>query len=328
MSVSELSYSEAIRAALTRALADDPEVFLMGEDIGTYGGAFGVTRGLIDKFGPARIIETPISEAGFVGLATGAAMLGARPVVEIMFSDFLILAFDQLFNHAAKFRYMYGDQVSVPMVIRTPTGAGRGYGPTHSQSVEAYLMHTPGLKVVCPSTPQDAYSLLLAAIADNNPVVFLESKLLYAAKGQVDTELEIPLGRSTVLREGTDVTVVTYSRMVHQALRAADELAADGPAIEVIDLRTLVPLDEETVRTSVEKTGRVILVEEGTRSCGVAAELAARIFENSFDMLDAPVKRLTFPDTPVPASMTLESAALPDAEKIMRAARELVAGED
>ena len=327
MTISEMSTSEAIRAALRRALTEDGEVFLMGEDIGTYGGAFGVTRGLLDEFGRNRILETPISEAGFVGLATGAAMLGARPVVEIMFSDFLILAFDQLVNHAGKFHYMYGEQARVPMVIRTPSGAGRGYGPTHSQSLEAYLMHTPGLKVVCPSSAQDAYSLLLAAIADDNPVVFLESKLLYPAKGVVDSELAVPLGKAAVLAEGTDVTVVTYSRMVHQALRAAHELADEGISMEVVDLRTLTPLDEETMIASVSKTGRVILVEEGTRSCGVTAELAARIFEKAFDLLDAPVKRLTFPDTPVPASMTLESASLPDAQKIMEAARQLLAEE-
>lgn len=324
MSVNQLSYSEAVRAALRQALQQDPEVFLMGEDIGTYGGAFGVTRGLMEEFGPERVLETPISEAGFVGLATGSAMLGARPVVEIMFSDFLVLAFDQLFNHAAKFRYMYGRQVRVPIVIRTPTGAGRGYGPTHSQSIEAYLMHTPGIKIACPATPQDAYSLLLASIADDNPVVFLENKLLYAAKGPVDTELTIPLGQASVLRKGTDVTVITYSRMVHQALRAARELESEGISVEVVDLRTLVPLDEETMIASVERTGRVILVEEGVRSCGVAAELSARIYENAFDLLEAPVKRLTFPDMPVPAAMNLEAAALPDAEKIMTAARELV----
>ena len=321
----EMSYSEAIRCALVRAMESDPEVFLMGEDIGVYGGAFGVTRGLWERFGPERIVETPISEAGFVGVAAGAAMLGARPVVEIMFSDFLILAFDQLINHAGKFHYMYGEQARVPMVVRMPTGAGRGYGPTHSQSVEAFLLHAPGIKVVAPATPQDAYSLLLASIADDNPVVFLEHKLLYAAKGPVDETLPVPLGRAALLRQGSHVTVVAYSWMVHQALRAATELAAEGIEIEVIDLRTLAPMDMETVVRSVAKTGRAVVVEEGTRTCGVAAEVTARIMEEAFDLLEGPVKRVTFPDVPVPSSMVLESAALPDARKIAAAARQLCA---
>ncbi len=328
MSVHELSTSEAVRAALRRALRENPEVFLMGEDIGLYGGAFGVTRGLLEEFGPERVLETPISEAGFVGLAAGAALMGARPVVEIMFADFIILAFDQLFNQAAKFRFMYGEQARVPLVIRTPMGAGRGYGPTHSQSPEAYLMHTPGIKVACPATAQDAYSLLRTAIADDNPVVFMENKLLYAAKGPVDEELTLPFGQAAVLRRGTDVTVITYSRMVHQALHAAQMLESEGISLEVVDLRTLVPLDEDTMTKSVEKTGRVILVEEGVRSCGVAAELSARIIENSFDLLDAPIVRLTFPDTPVPAAMNLEAAGLPDARKIAAAARKLLKDEE
>jgi len=319
-----ISTSEALREALTQEMDRDARVFLMGEDIGVYGGAFGVTRGMLDRFGKERIVETPISEAGFVGVAVGAALLGQRPVVEIMFSDFILLAMDQLVNHAAKFRYVYGKDSPVPLVVRTPGGCGRAYGPTHSQAVEGYFVHTPGIKVVAPSTPYDAKGLLMASIRDANPVVFIENRILYPQKGEVPEEdYTIPLGKAAVVRCGTDVTVVAYSRMVHEALAAAETLAADGIETELIDLRTLSPLDEDTVTTSVRKTGRVILVEEGPRTAGVMAEVAAQIAEKTFDYLDGPVRRLTMPDIPVPCSPVLEQAALPGRDDIVEAAREL-----
>ena len=319
-----ISTSEAIREALAQEMYLDERVFLMGEDIGMYGGAFGVTRGLLERFGGGRVIETPISEAGFVGVAIGAALLGRRPVVEIMFSDFIFLAMDQLVNHAAKFRYVYGEQAPVPLVVRTPGGCGRAYGPTHSQAVEGYFVHTPGIKVVAPSTPYDAKGLLLASIRDPNPVVFIENRTLYPQKGEVpEKDYTLPLGRAAVVRVGGDVTVVAYSRMVHEALAAAETLADEGISLEVIDLRTLSPLDAETVLASVKKTGRTILVEEGPRTAGVMAEVAARIAEDAFDYLDAPVKRLTMPDIPVPCAAALEQAALPSRDDIVRTAREL-----
>jgi len=319
-----ISTSEAIREALAQEMERDERVFLMGEDIGVYGGAFGVTRGLLERFGKDRVVETPISEAAFVGLAIGAALLGRRPVVEIMFSDFLLLAMDQLVNHAAKLRYVYGKQASVPMVVRTPGGCGRAYGPTHSQAVEGYFVHTPGIKVVAPSTPYDAKGLLLSAIRDPNPVLFIENRVLYAQKGEVpQDDYTIPLARAAVVRSGKDLTVVAYSRMVHEAAAAAESLAAEGIDAEIIDLRTLSPLDTDTVNESVKKTGRVILVEEGPRTGGVLAEVAARIAEEALDYLDAPVRRLAMPDIPVPCSPVLEEAALPSREDIARAAREL-----
>lgn len=319
-----LSTSEAIREALTQEMQRDERVFLMGEDIGAYGGAFGVTRGMLDAFGPERVVETPISEAGFVGLAIGAALMGRRPVVEIMFSDFVFLAMDQLVNHAAKFRYVYGKQATVPMVVRVVGGAGRAYGPTHSQAVEGYFVHTPGIKVVAPSTSADAKGLLLAAIRDPNPVIFVENRLLYPQKGEVsEGNTTIPLGKAATVRAGKDVTVVAYSRMVHEVLAAAETLGAEGVQAEVIDLRTLSPMDSETVIESVKRTSRVVLVEEGPRTCGVMAELAARIAEEALEYLDGPVKRLTMPDIPVPCSPVLEQAALPSRKDIVAAARAL-----
>ena len=319
-----ISTSEAIREALTQEMERDESVFLMGEDIGVYGGAFGVTRGLLQRFGAERVMETPISEAGFVGLAIGAALLGRRPVVEIMFSDFILLAMDQLVNHAAKFQYVYGPQARVPMVVRTPGGAGRSYGPTHSQAVEGYLARTPGIKVVAPASPYDAKGLLVAAIRDPNPVVFIENRILYSQKGEVPEQLyTVPLAKANVVRGGKDITVVTYSRMVYEALGAAAMLSEEGIEAEVIDLRTLSPMDFETVSESVKATGRAVLVEEGPRSFGIMAELAARIAEETFDYLDAPVRRLTMPDIPVPCSPDLEQAALPSGDGIVKAAREM-----
>ncbi len=321
-----LSYSEALREALREELQRDPAVFVMGEDIALYGGAFGVTRGLVDEFGPARIRNTPISEPGFVGAAIGAAMTGCRPVVEIMFMDFMTLTVDQLVNQAAKLRYVFGEQMTCPLVVRTAGGGGKGYGPTHSQCLEAWFVHAPGLKVVAPATPADAKGMLKAAIRDPNPVVFMEHKLLYGQKGPVPVSADfvVPFGQARLVREGTDVTLVAWSWMAHQAELAAAELAELGVSAEVLDLRSLNPLDIESVVKSVKKTHRLLLVEEGTRTGGVSAEIGFQVFEHIYDYLDAPISRLTTPDIPLSASAVLEKAAIPDAARIVKAARKLV----
>lgn len=320
----EVYFTEALREALAEEMDRDPEVFLLGEDIGVYGGCFGVTRGLLAQYGPERVRDTPISEAGVVGLAVGAAILGARPVVEVMFMDFITLAMDQIVNHAAKFRYMYGEQARVPLVIRCPGGAGRAYGATHSQTLEAWFLHVPGLKVAAPATAADAKGLLKSAIRDDNPVIFLENKVLYQSRERIpDGEYTIPLGRARHVCEGSDVTIVAYSRMAREAERAAAMLAEDGIGADVIDLRTLVPLDMETVVQSVSKTGRVVLVEEGTRTGGVCAELGMRLFEEAWDRLDAPIHRVTAPDIPIPFAPELEAAVIPSATDIAAAARAL-----
>jgi pyruvate/2-oxoglutarate/acetoin dehydrogenase E1 component len=321
-----LSYSEALREALREELQRDPALFVMGEDIALYGGAFGVTRGLVDEFGPARIRNTPISEPGFVGAAIGAAMTGCRPVVEIMFMDFMTLTVDQLVNQAAKLRYVFGEQMSCPLVVRTAGGGGKGYGPTHSQCLEAWFVHAPGLKVVAPATPADAKGMLKAAIRDPNPVVFMEHKLLYGQKGPVPVSADfvVPFGQARLVREGADVTLVAWSWMAHQAELAAAELAEQGVSAEVLDLRSLNPLDIESVVKSVKKTHRLLLVEEGTRTGGVSAEIGFQVFEHIYDYLDAPISRLTTPDIPLSASAVLEKAAIPDAARIVKAARKLV----
>ncbi len=321
----ELTYWQALQEALREAMTRDPTVFVMGEDIGEYGGAFGVTRGLLADFGPQRIRCTPISEAAIVGAAIGAAITGMRPVVEIMFMDFVTLAMDQLANHAAKLRYMYGPQVRVPLVVRTPAGGGRCYGATHSQSLEAWFLHVPGLKVVAPATPTDAKGLLAAAILDDNPVLCVEHKLLYATSGTVSADAPaLPIGRAAVRRAGTDVSLVTYSYYVGVALEAAEQLAIGGIAAEVIDLRTLAPLDTETVLASVRKTGRLVCIEEGTRTGGVGAEVAARVAELAYEYLDAPIRRIAAADVPVPFSPPLEQADLPTREDIVLVVRELM----
>lgn len=322
----ELSISEALREAMRQAMRSDPSVFLFGEDIGVYGGAFGVTRGLHDEFGPERVVDAPISEAGTVGLAIGNALIGGRPVVEIMFSDFTFLAFDQLINSAAKFHWVYGKDVTVPITIRTTGGTGRSYGPTHSQSIEGFLLHAPGVKVVMPSTAETAGGLLLAAIRDPNPVVFIENRMLYPRKGRVTLPIEpVELGRARVVRPGEHLTIVTYSRMAHEATAAAEALATQGIEAEVVDLVTVSPPDTETILASVEKTGRALLVEEGVRTGGVCAEIGFRIFENLFDYLDGPIRRLAMPDTPVPFAPEMEAAAAPSASRIAKAAAELAA---
>jgi len=316
--MSEMSFAQAIRDAIAEEMRRDENVFLMGEDIAQYGGAFKVTRDIVDEFGPDRVRNTPISEGGFVGVAIGAGLLGSRPIVEIMFMDFILLALDQIVNQAAKFHYVYGEQAKVPLVIRTPGGGGRSYGPTHSQSLEAHFMHTPGIKIAAPSNPADAKGLLKTAVRDDNPVLFLESKVLYPVKGGVpDGERLVPFGRAEIVAEGDDVTIIAYSRMVHEAVKAANILLDDGISAQVIDLLTLAPLDEGTIIDSVKRTGKVVIVEEGTRTAGVAAEIGFRIFEQIYDYLEAPIKRVTCPDIPVPCSPVLEGAALPNAERIV-----------
>lgn len=321
-----VSYTEAIREALAEEMERDANVFLFGEDIGVYGGAFGVTRGLLDRFGETRVIDTPISEGSLVGAAIGASLAGSRPVVEIMFMDFITLAMDQILNQAAKLHYVLGEQARCPLVIRTPSGGGRCYGPTHSQSLEGMFMHVPGLRIVAPATPADARGLLKTAIRDDNPVLFVEHKLLYAEKAPVPFEEDtlVPFGSARVAREGDDLTIVAWSRMTVDSLLAADELAEEEMSVEVIDLRSLSPLDMETVAASVRKTGRVLVVDEGPRTGGASAEIACRIAESAFDYLDAPVRRLTTPDVPVPASPVLEQAALPNADTIADTAVALI----
>ena len=316
-------YSHAIREALEEEMARDQRVILIGEDIAGYGGAFKVTRDIAQRFGTDRVRDTPISENGFIGVAVGAAMTGLRPVAEIMFMDFLALAMDQLCNHAAKFRYQYGEQCTIPLVLRTPAGPGRSYGPTHSQSLERWLVATPGLLVAAPSTPADAKGMLKSAIRCDDPVVFIESKLLYGERGEVpEGEHLVPLGEAAVRREGQHVTLVAYSRMTVEALKAAEALAGHEVSAEVIDLRTLAPLDMATVAASVEKTGRVVVIEEGHLTGGVAAEVTARITEECFDGLRAAPRRVAALDVPVPASRVLEQAATPDWRDIARAAAE------
>ncbi len=320
----EMYYSHALRDAMAQEMRRDPNVFLLGEDIAGYGGAFKVTQGLAEEFGFERVRNTPISENTIVGVGVGAAVCGMRPIVDIMFQDFITLAMDQLVNHAAKFYYMYGNQAPVPLVVRTPAGGGRNYGPTHSQSLEAWLIHVPGLKVVAPAFAADAKGLLQAAIRDDNPVVFVESKLLYGTRGEVpDGDYLVPLGEAKVVREGSDVTLVAYSRMTIESLKAAQTLSQMGVEAEVVDLRTLSPLDMDTVAASVEKTGRAVVVCEDCLTGGVSAELAARVMEECFDFLQAPVKRVAGLDTPLPCADNLERLALPDANKIVAAVEKM-----
>ncbi|GEK59311.1 alpha-ketoacid dehydrogenase subunit beta [Marinococcus halophilus] len=321
-----ITFAEAVREALSQEMREDQDVFILGEDIGVYGGAFGVTRGMIEEFGPERIRNTPISEAAITGAAIGSALTGMKPVVELQFSDFITIAMDQLANQAAKLRYMYGGKGNVPMVLRTPSGSGTGAAAQHSQSLEAWVAHIPGLKVVQPSTASDAKGLLKAAIADPNPVIFYEHKLLYKTEGHVPEEAyTIPLGQADIKREGTDVTIVATAVMVHKALEAAEKLAEEGINVEVIDPRTLVPLDEQTIVDSVKKTGKVIVVHEAVKRGGYGGEIASMIAESeAFDYLDAPVRRLGALPVPVPYNPTLEKATVPQVDDIMQAARDSV----
>jgi len=324
----ELTYTEALRETLRQVMQADPSVFLIGEDIGVYGGAFGVSAGLIDEFGPERIIDTPISEAGITGACIGAALTGMRPVGEIQFMDFITLAMEQLVLQAAKIRFMFGGKAKVPLVLRTPAGSGTGAAAQHSESLENWFVHVPGLKVVMPSTPYDAKGLLRAAIYDDNPVIFVEHKLLYKTKGPVPEEpYEIPLGESKVVREGSDLTIVATSIMVKRSLEAAERLAQEGIQVEIIDPRTLKPLDMAPIEASVKKTGRALVVHEAVKTGGFGGEVVARIVESeAFDYLEAPVRRLAGLDTPIPYNRTLEYHTVPQVENIVDEARKLVQG--
>ena len=321
----EITYLQAVREALTQEMRRDPEVFLLGEDIGVYGGAFGVTMGMLAEFGPERVRDTPISEAAIAGAATGAALMGMRPVMEIMFMDFLTISMNQLVNQAAKIHFMFGGKASVPLVCRAPAGSGTGAAAQHSQSLEAMFVNVPGLKIVAPATPYDAKGLLIASIRDNNPVIFMEHKLLYRTKGEAPEEAyTVPLGQAEVKRQGKDLTIIAYSIMVPRALEAAGTLAEEGIEVEVLDLRTLKPLDKGAIIGSVAKTGRALIVHEAPLTGGFGAEVAAVIGESeAFDFLDAPIRRLAGQDVPIPYNRTLERSVVPQVEDILAAAREV-----
>lgn len=320
----EILYREALNEALHEEMARDPAVCVLGEDVGRYGGVLQVTRGLFDKFGEKRVRDTPISEAGFTGIAVGAALTGLRPVVEVMYIDFSALAMDQIVNQAAKARYMFGGKASVPLVLRTQGGGGRGNAAQHSQSLEMWYVHIPGLIVIQPATPSDAKGLLKSAIRNDNPVIFIEHKLLYNTTGPVpepESDHLVPIGVADIKRPGGDVTIVATSRMVLLALQAAEELAAEGIDAEVIDPRTLKPLDLPAIIRSVEKTGRLVVVNEGALTGGFTAEVAARVQREAFDWLDAPVMQVAAEDVPLPYNGRLELAALPSVERIIAAAK-------
>jgi pyruvate/2-oxoglutarate/acetoin dehydrogenase E1 component len=322
----ELFYLDAIKEAITQQMEADKRVFLMGEDVGVYGGAFGLTVGMIEKFGPNRIIDTPISEQAITGMGIGAAIMGMRPIIEIMFSDFLMLALEQVANQAAKIHYMFGGKVAVPLVIRAPSGGGTGAAAQHSQSIEAIMHHIPGLKIIMPSTPYDAKGLLASAIKDPNPVIMFEHKLLYKkVKGDVPEErYEIPLGKADIKRSGTDITVVATSLMVHKALAVAEKMSKENISLEVIDPRTIKPLDLETIISSVKKTGKAVLVEEACYTGGFTAFLASEIANSAFDYLDAPILRVAGRDAPMPYSIVLENYIIPNEERIEEAVRKIL----
>jgi pyruvate dehydrogenase E1 component beta subunit len=321
----EISLAQAVNEALAEELRRDPTVFLIGEDVAEAGTPFKVTSGLVEEFGPERVLDSPISEAGITGIGLGAAMTGMRPVVDIMFGDFLTLVMDQVANQAAKVHYMSGGRLQAPLTVRTTLGATRRSAAQHSQSLHAWVSHVPGLKVALPSTPYDAKGLLKTAIRDDNPVVFFEDKMMFAVKGPVpEGEYTIPFGAADVKREGEDLTIVATSSMVYVALEAADRLAQEGVSSEVVDPRTLVPLDRETLVASAKKTGRVLVVDEGHRSYGVSAELAATIGEDAFYWLDAPVQRAAAMDVPVPFSPVLEDQTVPTPDLLVELSRTLV----
>jgi len=322
----EITYRDSLREALLEEMQRDKTVFLLGEDIGRYWeGAFKVTKDLAKEFGDERVRDTPISESAIIGAAVGAAITGMRPVAEIMFGDLTTLAMDQIANQAAKIRYMFGGQAKVPLVIRTPFGGGVNIAAHHSQSLEAWFMHVPGLFVAVPSTPYDAKGLLKTAIRGDNPVVFCEHKLLYPIKGLIPEEdYTIPFGTADIKREGEDVTVVATMFMVHKALEAAKTLEKEGLSVEVVDPRTLVPLDKEVIISSVKKTGRLVVVSEDCKTAGVTAEIAAVVAEEAIDYLDAPIKRVAEPDTPIPFSPPLEKYVIPDEKTIIKAVKKIV----
>ena len=321
----QITYAQAIHEALKQCMQQDERVVLLGEDIGTFGGIFQVTAGLQKEFGPERVVDTPISEQGFVGAAVGAALTGMRPVAEIMFMDFTTACMDQLVNQAAKMHYMFGAQGNVPMVVRTTSGAGRSAAAQHSQSLHAWFMHIPGLQVVMPSTPHDAKGLMIEAIHNDNPVIFIEHKKLYYEKGPVPEEMySIPFGKADIKREGTDITVVATHLMVHHALKVAEDLAKEGIELEVVDLRTVSPLDKAALLASVKKTGRLLVADEGHKTCGVSAEFATIVAEEAIEYLKAPVARVCMADTPVPFSPPLEAACVPGADDLVPAIRRLM----
>jgi pyruvate dehydrogenase E1 component beta subunit len=326
LNVRKVTYRDALREALREEMARDPSVFLLGEDIGRcWGGAFKVTDGLAEEFSEERVRDTPISESAIVGTGVGAAITGMRPVVEIMFGDLTALAMDQIANQAAKIRYMFGGQATCPLVIRTPFGAGVNIASHHSQSLEAWFMHVPGLYVAVPSTPYDAKGLLKAAIRGDNPILFCEHKLLYPMEGEVpEEEYTVPFGTADIKKEGSDVTIVATLYMVHLALRAAEVLEKQGVNVEVVDPRTLTPLDKQAIIRSVKKTGRIVIVSEDCKTAGVSDEIAASVAEEALDYLDAPIKRLAEPDTPIPFSPTLEQYVIPNEKSIVRAVKEVL----
>jgi len=320
-----ISYREALNQAMREEMRRDERVFLIGEEVGYYQGAFKVSKGFVEEFGPERVLDTPITEAGFTGLAIGAAMAGLHPIVELMTFNFGILAMDQIVNNAAKIRYMSGGQISVPIVIRGPGSAAHQLGAQHSQSLEAWFCHVPGLKVIAPATPHDAKGLLISAIRDPNPVIFIEAQLLYGTKGEVgDGAYAIPIGKAEVKRDGTDVTIVAYSKMLLVALEAADALAGDGVHAEVVDPRTLKPLDIDTIAASVRKTGRLVIVEEGWRFAGLGAQIADSVSGAAFDYLDGPIVRVTGEDVPMPYTRPLEDAAIPDSARVVKAVNQML----
>ena len=320
-----MTYRDALRKALDDAMAEDHSIIVMGEEVGRYGGAYGVTKDLIGKYGPQRLLDTPISEPAIVGAAVGAAMTGLRPVAELMYIDFLGMTMDQLANQAAKIRYMFGGQIGVPMVLRTQGGTGRSAGAQHSQSLEGWIMHTPGLRLAMPATVQDAYHLLRQSLTKPDPVVFIEHKALYTRKEEVDLDAEpLPWGKAAVRRTGKDLVIVTYSRQLHFAMDAAEQLAAKGVEATVIDLRTLNPLDFDTIREHVERVGKAMVVSEGVMTAGVAAELAARITEECFDYLEQPVVRVAGEDIPISVSQELETGSVPTVELIRSVAEKML----
>ena len=316
-----MTYVEAIRQGILEEMERDPSVFCIGEDLGVYGGAFKVTEGLLERFGGMRIVDTPISESGIIGAAIGASFMGLRPIAEIQFSDFITCGFDQIVNFAAKCRYRWN--APAPLVVRAPSGGGIHGGPFHSQNPEAWFVHTPGLKVIEPATAYDAKGLMKSAVRDNNPVLFFEHKLLYRRiKEEVpEDDYLVPIGKAAIFREGRDLSIITYGAMVYVAREAADALAKEGISAEIVDLRTLLPLDWDTVLASVRKTSKAIVLHEDTLTGGIGGEIAARITEHAFEYLDGPVVRIAAPDTPVPYSPTLEEAFLPNASKVVEKAR-------
>jgi pyruvate dehydrogenase E1 component beta subunit len=323
--MAEMMYREALNRALFEEMRRDHLVFIMGENIGQRGGTFKVTEGLIKEFGPERVIDTPIAEASFTGAAVGAAIIGTRPIVEIQFVDFTLLTMDQITNQAAKYEFMSGGQGRVPMVLRTQGGIGDGLAAQHSQSLEALFYHIPGLKVVMPSTPYDAYGLLVASIRDDEPIIFIEHKLLYMTKGEVPEEdYLIALGEADVKKTGEDVTLLTYSHMTLKCLEAAELLEKEDISVEVVDLRTLKPLDEETILTSARKTGRVIIVHEACKRGGVGGDIAAMIMEEAYDDLDGPVQRICGKNTPIPYNLELEKVCVPTVEEIVEGVLKMV----